>query len=48
MVGGEPFFSFLFFSFFFNVKFYVNGMLFTIQFINLFFIYNFRLKKLKI
>ena len=31
-----------------RVKFYANRMLFTIQFINLFFMYNFRLQKLKI
>ena len=31
-----------------HVKFYVNRMLFTIRSINLFFMYNFRLKKLKI
>ena len=31
-----------------HVKFYVNRMLFTIQSLNLFFIYNFRLQKLEI
>ena len=30
-----------------HVKFHANQMLFTIQFINLFFVYNFILKKLK-
>ena len=30
------------------VKFYDNRMLFTIRFINLFFMYNFRLQKLEI
>jgi len=31
-----------------HIKFCANKMLFTIQFINLFFIYNFRLQKLEI
>ena len=30
------------------IKFYVNKMLFTIQFINLYLMHNFRLQKLKI
>ena len=31
-----------------HIKFYANRMIFTIQFINLFFMYNFKLQKLKI
>ena len=31
-----------------HVKFHANQMLFTIQFINLFFMYKFRVQKLKI
>ena len=39
---------YVFYIFNMDVKFYVNQNLFTILFINLFFIYNFKLQKLEI